>query len=67
MNRFLLGFISVSMAISDWSTYLARIYHFPWCASSPQPLYISLLTHRLTDSVIVRSRSVHRLSMKDLG
>ena len=26
MNRFLLVFISVSMAISDWSTYLARIY-----------------------------------------
>lgn len=67
MNRFLLVFISVSMAILEWSTYLARIYHFPWCASSPQPPYTSLLTYRLTVSVIARSRFVHRLSVKDLG
>ena len=67
MNRFLLVFISVSMAISDWSTYLARIYYFPWCASSPQPPYMSLFTYRLTDSVIARSRFVHRLSVKVLG
>jgi len=67
MNRFPLVFISVSMAISDWLTYLARIYHFLWCAWSPQTPYMSLLTYCLTGSVIACSRFVHRLSVKDLG